>query len=84
MQNVLSQVLPITGAGDSVELFFCSRGNSCSYFPGAVLIRASFIIMFESFFKSSFKEMIKVLETFWRDWPSCFTVVMDLPQLVFA
>ena len=36
-------------AGNSNELILCSRGNSGSSFPVAVLMRASFIIALDSF-----------------------------------
>uniref|UniRef100_A0A8B9KQG8 Sulfotransferase n=1 Tax=Astyanax mexicanus TaxID=7994 RepID=A0A8B9KQG8_ASTMX len=41
-----SQTFKDSKAGNSNELIQCNRGNSCSSFPGALLMRASFIIMF--------------------------------------
>ena len=66
----------ISEAGNSNELILCSRGNSGSYFPVAVLTRANFIIA-QLVFATALEETFKVLEMFHIDWPSCLKIMMD-------
>ena len=53
----------ISEAGNSNEHIACSRGNSGISFPVAVLMRASFIIVLDSF-SIALEETFKVLEMF--------------------
>ena len=53
----------ISEAGNSNERILCSRGNSVSCFPVAVLMRASFIIALDGF-ATALEETLKVLEMF--------------------
>ena len=45
----------ISEAGNSNELILCSRGNSGSSFPLAVLMRASFIIALDGFYDCTWR-----------------------------
>ena len=58
------------------ELILCSRGNSWSSFPGAVLVRASFIIVFDGFRDCTW-EYRQSSWNFQIGWPSCLKVMMD-------
>ena len=63
-------------AGDSDELLLSSRGDSCSSFPGAVLMSASFIVALDGFV-TALEDTFKVFAIFWTDWPSVLKVMMD-------
>ena len=54
----------ISEAVNSNELILCSRGNSGSSFPVAVLMRASFILVFAT----ALEETFKVYNIFQIDW----------------
>ena len=54
-------------AVNSNELLLCSRGNSGSSFPAAVLMRASFIIALDGFYDCTGSNF----QSFRIDWPSC-------------
>ena len=56
----------ISETGNSNELILCSRGNSGSSFPVAVLRRVSFIIVLDGF-ATALEETFKVLNIFWID-----------------
>ena len=60
----------ISKAGNSNELILCSRGNSGSYFPVAVLMRVSFIIAL-MVFVTALEDIFKVIDIFQIDWLSC-------------
>jgi hypothetical protein len=51
----------IAEAGNSNELILCSRGNSGSSFPVAVLMRTSFIVVLDVF-ATALEETFNVLE----------------------
>ena len=62
------------------ELILCSRGNSGSSFPVAILTRPSFIIALDGFCDCTWRNFKqKVIEMFRIDWPSCLKVMMDCP-----
>jgi hypothetical protein len=61
---LLLEVCVISEAGNSHELILCSRGNSGSSFPVAVLMRASLIKELDGFFATALEETFKVLEMF--------------------
>ena len=56
----------ISEAGNSNELILCSRGNSGSSFPVAVLMGDSFIIALDGFLRLHLKTL-SVLEMFYID-----------------
>ena len=51
----LNSVKHLFEAGNSNELILCSRGNSGSSFPVAVLMRASFIIALDGFYNCTLR-----------------------------
>ena len=61
----------ISDAGNSNELILCSRGNCGSSIPVAVLMRASFIIVLDSFCNCT-----------WRNFQSSWNVLFWLTYLV--
>ena len=65
----------IWGAVTPNERILCSRGNSGSSFPVAVLMRASFIMALDGFCDCTWKKRSKFL-IFQIDWPSCLKVIM--------
>ena len=52
----------VSEAGNCDELILCSRGNSGSSFPVAVLTRASFIIALDGFLRLHLKKLEKFLK----------------------
>ena len=52
----------ISESGNSNELILCSRGNTGSSFPVAVLMRASFIIALDGFLRLHLKKLSKFLK----------------------
>ena len=52
----------ISEAGNSNELILCSRGNSGSSFPMAVLMRDSLIIALDVFFRLHLKKISGLTE----------------------
>ena len=63
----------IWGAVHSNELILCSKGNSGSFLPVAVLMRASFIIVLDGFWDFTWRNF----QSYWNvDWPSCLKVMM--------
>ena len=55
--------------GNSNDPILCSRYNSGTSFPVAVLMRASFIIVLDVFCSCTWRN--SVVQLFFIDWPSC-------------
>ena len=69
-------------AGNSNELILCSRGNSGSFFPVAVLVRASFIIALDGFCECTWENF----QSSWNfpDWLSFMSESNDGLSFLFA